>query len=436
MLIAGNPTRLMYSRYLNKLVVGYTKVEFEEIRAGKGKGLTGKKRWMRPSIDFLDLDRPLVKEEPASPRPADISPLRPIGKAGERITCLLEWNPSDGERTYHLIVIGTSWEMKSSSCGRIIFLIVLNSSQQSNRLNTKTQHVSKCDSPVNAIAAYGSSSLACCSGTDVILQKLDSTDKDRDKRFHRWGKFQLKSKAVAVSVVEPFLYVTTAQHSLVVLKVDGENVVEHGYDRISRHALHHLGLQHAALLTLTSNKGGSVVGLSKNRESTANQGLQTLFDARLPLTVTRLRESSSRPTWAWDRPVVFGSTIDGTLYQFAILQENELRLLSFVQTLVMKDEAICPFPPRLRSGKKVEPSWEEPESMHVNGDTLSRVAARGILRFKDMLSKEFEADGHDAETGKARVTQFVELAEAVLGSVEDNAVATMAWMKALLQVVL
>lgn len=93
--IGGTPTRVIYSRYLNRLVVGYMTLEVRPARQGNGPGRSSGKRFLRPTVRIIDPDSETIKDDPVHRVDHGGSPsgsprtLYPIGKPGERILGML-----------------------------------------------------------------------------------------------------------------------------------------------------------------------------------------------------------------------------------------------------------------------------------------------------------------------------------------------------------
>ncbi len=94
-LVGGTPTRLIFSKHLNRLVIGFTHHELRVSSHGNGYSRSTEKRSLRPSIRIVDPneDSPKDENEDCSSnmmRPAqNVESSLPIGKAGERILGML-----------------------------------------------------------------------------------------------------------------------------------------------------------------------------------------------------------------------------------------------------------------------------------------------------------------------------------------------------------
>ncbi len=101
-----------------------------------------------------------------------------------------------------------------------------------------------------------SSSLIYCCGNELIVQTLRLPD----KKWLRPVKHMLGSPSTHISVVDSFVYVTTARHSLTILKFEDDQLRPQFSDRVARDGMHHLNISDSSI-TLVSDKACSVVGL-------------------------------------------------------------------------------------------------------------------------------------------------------------------------------
>ena len=93
--IGGTPTRIIFSKHLNKLVVSYTTLEMRPISQGNGHGRSSGKRSLRPTIQIIDPDQDSIKTEPETylnhemDQSDSVRSVFPVGKPGERILGML-----------------------------------------------------------------------------------------------------------------------------------------------------------------------------------------------------------------------------------------------------------------------------------------------------------------------------------------------------------
>lgn len=93
--VGGTPNRMIFSRYLNKLIVSYTRLEVKVSRQTNGHHRSTAKRSLCPTIQFLDPDEDMIKHKyEGSPDDAkdplkSVRELFPVGKAGEKVLAML-----------------------------------------------------------------------------------------------------------------------------------------------------------------------------------------------------------------------------------------------------------------------------------------------------------------------------------------------------------
>jgi hypothetical protein len=277
----------------------------------------------------------------------------------------------------------------------------------------------------------GSSLLYCC-GNELVFQTLRLPDKKWLPPF----KHTLGSPSIHISVAGLFVYVTTARHSLTILKVENDELRPQFSDRVARDGLHHFHTRDPSV-TLVSDKACSVTGLwqppressvqiiglaERRAERRTESSAITLFEAILPKSITRLRSGALSSAWCssltTQRETVLGSSADGTFYQLLILSETTWRLLRFIQNLALRNRLICPFQYSNPPHKHIEPSTKKNRYMHVDGDVLIRlVNLGGASLLQAMLEQEPHPDNrfHDYETAVARYGRFCELVRDVAG---------------------
>lgn len=419
--VNGNPTRLAYSAHLNKLIVGLDTIDDTTEELNLKTGTIG--RFIRPTLTFVDPDQTHLADE-------DAQPLKlPYGQTGERITSLITWNPTDGRKKYEMIIIATCIDDPDTdtSDGRMIFISPRPSQGEGQQIEAKVKYTYKHEKrPIYSMASYGASSLAFCAGKLLVLQTFDM----QTREWRHNCEYTLPSPGVATSVHVPYIYVTTAHHSLMIFSVvdDDKRLVPQAHDKMSRPGLHHLAIPEAEM-AVTSSRGGTAVGISTVAETAS----PVLFEANLPVSITRLREAAPQTTKGSHGRVLYGSTIDGTLYHFTTLNLNEWRLLRFVQIICLGEPLLFPFSRRkVKLPAKIEPSQRHPEAMHIDGDMLCRLLDLGVDGFKDMLLRGPSSD--DSMDADEVVAHFRQLAEVALGASNDYAVDVMNWIRKILNI--
>ena len=383
------------------------------------------KRYIRPHIEFIDID--VCAED------VQVSPTlwRPSGASGERITCILDWTPKRDGEEYHLIVVGTSRRHQHDN-GRVIFLQARRRPDNPKQIECSVKHIHKFEGPVRAIAAYDDFTLIVASGYDVIPLE----PKFSERRWVPGARYKLASPAISITVRGPYLYVSTARDSLIVLKVVDNRIVLYAHDRVKREGLSHYHIGGDAKLTLTSSRGGTIsvlteIGITDNDKLLG----PALAEAHLPWSVIRLNPSSIPPPLP-SSTAVYGTTLDGSVYRFLTLTENEWRLLRFLQNICTADPTVCPLRcvRRRQTPTDTEPTCTKPSHMHVDGDILVRLLERGSFHLQQMLavSQKSQPPGECSLPSSCGMKRLEELSLEVIGQQRDPVKEVMKWLGNLL----
>jgi hypothetical protein len=438
---------------LKSLVVGSNVVELEEDDGFR-------RRTIRPRVAFIHPDGPLsgpssemeMADEGDNAAAAVQQSQLPTGSSGEKITALLDWQFSHGEKQYHMIVVGTMLPRveKSESAGRLIYITARPNPAEPGQIESAIKNAHTYKFPVRAIAAMEPSSLAVAVGDEIILQKLDP----QTRRWRKLPPYKMESSPVTVTVRGELIYVLTSRHSLCILKADDSRLSLIGQGGFDREGLDHVHLGDDSQLVMTSNRGGAIVGLSTIGLTLEQKLLRPVFAAHMPLSVVRLSRSFKRKATGTSQ-YAYGTTIDGTVYRFTTLSEEEWRLLRFIQNLCLADRKICPFTKRRRTTtSEIDPyTLSKPEAMHVNGDILSRLARRGAPYLEYLVTGEMPVrSGTANDTGPShmagqsvvdsegnsprlvQIRKFHEFAESVVGNADDVFEGVMMFMEDFLRV--
>jgi hypothetical protein len=428
--LPGSAHKVAYSQHLKSLVVAYSQTAFDT-------ETDPVKRYTRPYIEFLDPD----SQDPLGSSTAGLEdqrskPWRPQGAAGEKISCILEWTPRKGDEEYHFIVIGTA-RRNQSERGRVIFLQASRDSSTA-QIECSVKYIHKFDGPVYSIVPYGDFTLMVSTGHEIIALE----PKFAQPRRVRSARFSVLSPAISMSSHEPYVYLSTARESLLVLKATEDKLALHAYDRQKHDGLSHIHIGGEMKLTLASSRAGRLSLLSENGVSETDKMMPVaLCEAHLPSSVMKLISSSELSPLSPRSHAFYGTAINGTVYRFLTLEEKEWRLLRLLQDLCIRDPVICPFTPRRRRQHNLvghEPLEFKPSHMHIDGDILGRLVSRD----SDHLSKMLDGGhGEDRETSGVKsgpahdtVQIFTELARDVLGEFTNPAEAVMKWLRRLFHV--
>lgn len=406
--IRGTPTRLLYSRSLNALIVAAS--------------VAG-----RCTILFIDPETGHDISRPVDKKGMPVEYLSGLGERHERVFRLLEWSYMKDGKTWYFIVVCTN-------TGRLLILSTEKEATKPLETRMETDSVSeneakvngaqplppkirhwtrykfKCASPVYSVAGFAEG-LYYCSGNTLFCDIL----KLSEKKFETVAQYELPSPALDLIYENGKIYATTSAHSLEVLELikepNGKSKIIHTHgDHVTRNALHHriLGRSKGSLLSFISDKSCSVVGLWPTHNTRADT-LDPVFEARLSHSILRFRSGRCRPIWdpTWDQPSgttvnpeivpnftgypeVLGLSIDGSLYHFTILGFATWKFLRFLVNLAMQSPKICEFT-YTQGTLALEPEYEPKSMMHVDGDILQRIEADDLQQLLRIGEESEEA---------------------------------------------
>ncbi|KAL2848084.1 mono-functional DNA-alkylating methyl methanesulfonate N-term-domain-containing protein [Aspergillus pseudoustus] len=421
--LPGSATKVAYSQHLKCLVVSYTRTVLDA-------DTDPIKRYTRPHLEFLDPDLQYPLDDFAEDGETQKGkPWRPQGAAGEKISCILEWTPKKGDEEYHFIVIGTA-RRNQPDRGRVIFLQASRDTSPASQIECSVKYIHKFDGPVYSIVPYGDFTLMVSTGHEIVALE----PKFAQFRRARSSRFQVLSPAVAMSSHEPYVYLSTARESLMILKTTEDKLALHAYDRQKHDGLSHIHIGGDRNLTLASSRGGRLSLFTESGISETDKMIpNALCEAHLPSSVMKL-SSSSKSLLSSHSQTFYGTAMNGTVYRFLILEEKEWRLLRLLQDLCIRDPVICPFTPRrkrLRNPAGHEPLEFHPSYMHIDGDILSRLVVLDASYLARMLAGD---EGVHNESAQAVVERFTELSRDVLGESSNPVEAAMRWLKKLFHV--
>ena len=399
--IGGTPTRLLYSHYLNVLIV-----------AASVEG--------KCTLLFIDPDTGRDLARPADKKGTPLPYVTGLGEENERVYRLLEWSYMKDGKTWYFIVVCTNTgrllimsterdtEEAAHPLGTNMETDLSDGEERPRGIRYWTRYKFKCARPIYSVAGFADG-LLYCSGSTIYCDILNLLD----KRFETVARYELPSSAVDLIFEDNKIYATTNAHSLEVLQlvrnVDGTaKIIQTHGDQVTRSALHHriLGKSPENLLNLVSDKSCSVVGLWATHNAKADT-LEPVFEAQLSHSVLRFRSGSCRPIWdpTWDEPrglianlntvpslktypEVLGLAIDGSLYNFTILDLSSWKFLRFLLNLALQSPKICEFT-YTQSPLPLVPETNPKSMMHIDGDILQRIEVDDL---EDLLRIGNECD--------------------------------------------
>jgi hypothetical protein len=423
MILSGDPHKLVYANDLGKIVVAITQTKLFVDGAPERPA----RRVIRPGIQFLD---PNTRGSNLADKQVVL-----LGQAGSRITSMLSWTPTNGKKSVEMIVVGLYIDGPDAAhCdGRMIYMTAVKNGDKDNELDIDIKRtVRLVGSPIYSLAQYGPSSLIVCAGTDLFLQNLDLSTRN----WTRGVRYSLPSPAVSLHVSERFIFATTARHSLKVFEVDGIELTLRAAETKTRDAVREaaqfVGTAEGGVLTVASNKGGRVLGLSKQDGG----DFSLLFDATVPLTVNCLRECCKGSSITKIGTKYYGSTQAGALYQFTILSRKEWEFLSFVAGLTWKKSATeARFKRKSSSSQRKERKKIRPTEMHISGDEIVDLLRDGPEKFRRLVEESSPPNGPEQESLSPgqRLRKLSALGEPLFGSSEDPVLAASGWMQQLVK---
>lgn len=420
-MVAGDPHKLVFAKGIGKLVAA---IDQSTLTADADPRRPAR-RVIRPGIQLLDLEN-------GSSSPTHKQVLL-LGQAESRITSMLSWTPTDGERYLEIIVVGLYIEGRDTAhCdGRMVYLTPFQDGQKGNELNIGISRTIRfVGSPIYSLAPYASSSLVVCAGPHLFLQTLDlSTGK-----WTRGPHHPLPSPAVSLHVSGRFIYATTARHSLMVFEVDRGELSLRAEEAKQREAIRgatqFVGTAEGGMLSVSSNRGGRVLGLSKQ-----DQGdFLLLFDASFPVTVNCLRKSHDRDTATQAGNRYYGTTQDGALYQFTVLGRKEWEFLNFLARVSWKRHTEQPRVKRkLSSQQRRQRKKFQATEMHINGDHLVELLHGGPQELRRLLEEPPcpNLEERESLSPDQKLRELSRLGEPLFGKSEDILLAASRWMRKL-----
>lgn len=389
--IGGTPSRLLYSRTLDALIVG-------AIVNGKSTIL-----FIDPETG-RDISMPFDKTKSIA-----LPWVAGLGNPNERIFRLLEWSyVKDGKSWYFIIVC--------TSTGRFIMISTEKEDPFQSRSQEKsdseegyfrsttrpkirywTRYRWKCENPIYSAIGFADG-IFYCSGKTLHCETLDLAE----KKFKPVAQYELPSTAINLTYENGKIYALTTVHSLEVLELvnlgpRGGNLSKfvrtHG-DQVTRNSLHNrlIGRSSEHPLQLVSDRECSVFGLWATHNTRADT-LEEVFEAELPYSILRFRTGNCRPVWdpIWAArlrsdtnkksntvhtstgyPEILGMSMEGSLCHFTVLDFATWKFMRFLINLAIQSPHVCEFTYNEHDFSKLQPVTEPKIMMHVDGDILKR----------------------------------------------------------------
>ncbi|KAF2747871.1 hypothetical protein M011DRAFT_477037 [Sporormia fimetaria CBS 119925] len=427
--IGATPSRILYVEHLGKFVVATTE---PKAVSGPPEGY----RTIQSSLQLIHATDVDMKDD------LDVA-LDAKGRSAlsryplddyERVYTMIEWVVRDTQsKRHHFIYVGTGITGKWSESGRKLLFQVAR-----NKFELKKQY--KYDSPVRAMAFVSDKRLLTAVGKDLLLEEYQIAT----KRWATLAKIELPSPGIFLSFNDRHVHVSTARDSLKVFEL--EQSTKKGNppkflaplfsDTHLRNSTRHIDYDiEAGPTVMLSDKTCTVTGLAAPRNPTNGSDASTLFEARLPRTVTRFAHGSSlapllSPWTPKNIPdLKIGACTDGTIYRLTTVKQQQFGLLKLIQNVIDAKISHLRFaaslflgPSRAKALRKdvitvpdarVGCSHFEPENMHVDLDVIERYLMNDIPELRWQTDPIRELFVGDDMVDEAVWQELVKEAEAV-----------------------
>ena len=450
------PTRILHSKRVNMVLALCT----EATTAPARFKTSSKKRILRPRVQLLDLDQepfrrvlpvpgePIPLTVPgawmldgATPATRALKSWSPLSKPGEQVLGIVEWLPKREDKEYHMIILHTLIkDRERKDTGRLLIYNVKLQGGTEPALSLKKSM--DFPQPVYSLTPHtDGSSIIFCTGVTLMVYTL--VPSPSGLKFNTSYSATMRSLGRHITVEGPYIYVTTVNESLQIYRLKYDQLTYWSGDTIARHGVHHAKAPSDDLV-LVSDMAGGLTGLWQPPSRQANNAMSTIFEAVFPRTISRIlpvarprstqdllypggivtplpspekgEGSASLPanTFADYRPKAFiGASNDGTITQIQVIKKG-WKLLKFIENMCERHPQVCPSKASCRPTRHLEPSQDNPRLMHINGDVLHRMIAKGgeflLEQMLQMPTPSPQSDDRrmDFETTEDRCVYFVE----------------------------
>ena len=428
----GIPKRLLFSKFLQKLVVVFSREE-EPYEMPVDRLITRpllpdeKDPNARPAKSVrrigLQLITPHLRYPQSKTAESSTFSTTVTGDDSEVVHDFIDWAPTDGVNHYEWLVLALETSTGAPAGfrghGRVV---CVNAKTLGKGRPDSTPKVAYSNSfPVTAICAYKLSSLLIACGKEIILRHLDF----KTRRWETLSRHALPSYANAISCQGSLICVATQGHSLLVLIERNHELRQHQCEGGMRYTKAIAVMDGSSAIFASADANGTdVIGLAGLNKD--NSQAIPLFHAKIPGHIHRFRVDTSRGSQPGERTRFYGGTIDGTLFHFSLLEHTEWKLLHFVEEMsYLGRKAIKAVPMKKIDLEGKEYLWKppdfKPKDMHVRGDRLLMMIEEGPYNLRHVLM------------GSHRLDAFKALVNEVVGDSEEPVEAAIAWMRRLLR---
>jgi hypothetical protein len=398
--VDGTPNRVIYCQFTKCLIVA--------VNQPSGPNLL----FINPDTGE-DIGRPTDQNKVPQPCIAG------LGKEGDRIFGLAEWNYKKDGNVWNFILVTTK-------NGRLIVVTTEKIPSRDGGPTTFrywTRFRKEVPEPIYSVLGYDEG-LIYCAGQTIHWEFLDT----EERRLKPLKSFALGSPATSLRISnDNKLVALTHTESLVVL--DGPDTDEARtrlchVDPWRRNGVDSIEIAGPELTAQTQSKSG--ISLVADREcgvaglwvpwDTPERETEVVFEAELLSSIRRFRRGRTRPVWerrgynpprygrllaTADDAEIVGVSLNGAMYGFTLLSVEAWRLLRFVQNLAGQSAELCPFAPAASLARQrvqqqgqasqsgqllpqgrdgdLEPKMAYGLEMQVDGDVLRRCLERKAL---------------------------------------------------------
>ena len=413
--LGSSPAGLLFSQRQKRLIVLSHEINILRPQRPTSDPPQPGKRTFRPVITFMDphsevdTDQDEGRMEVDNPSavhdapPERLDTVRPEFKPGEKFLGITEWSPRIEQNEWPMLIANTSVraDAKKAASGRLILFAII---RTDGRFQLKRKKEITHTAPIYAVAAHPSENVVfyVCA-TELCAFSLSVLAEGSERLgVSSWAKVALQSPGRQITVMDDFVYVSTAEHSLSVFEIQANtpNTLTYLFsDTEARVGIHHTHVPESSIV-LASDAGNSLVGLWRPPQARIDNALTTVFEAvNLPFAITRLKRISQPPWYqkyqANDpvpsavtsaQPHAFiGTSTAGSITQIVMLDSHEWPLLCFLQVLAQRCAITAPFSyvsgrtPPLADFSTLDSALRNTNRVrrHINGDLLRRLLERG-----------------------------------------------------------
>ncbi|KAK4126346.1 hypothetical protein N657DRAFT_654749 [Parathielavia appendiculata] len=371
--VEGAPNRVIYCQFTQCLVVAVN-------------------RYDGPNLVLINPDTGEDVGKPTDKNKVPQPCIAGLGKEGDRIFGLAEWNYKRDGNVWNFILVTTK-------SGRLIVVTTEKLASRDGGQTTFrywTRFRKEVADPIYSVIGYDEG-LIYCAGQTIHWEVLDT----QEKRLKPLKSFALGSPATSLRISNDKLVALTHSESLVVLDnldTDEANTRlchvdpwrRNGFDSIEI-ALPDLTPKLRSGINLVADRECGVAGLWIPWD-TPDRECEVVFEAELSSSIRRFRRARTRPVWEQqhhrpprygrlpataDDAEILGVSLNGALYGFTLLSVEAWRLLRFLQNLAGQSAELCPFATSLsrqRAQLHGQPSQQQQQQLGEDGDPEPKLA--------------------------------------------------------------